>query len=126
MSHRFYKCNICGNIYEVVEDSGCQVTCCGIPMEEIIPGAVDASEEKHVPSVTQNGNEVRVIVGDTLHPMLSDHYIEWISIDTREGIQRKELLPESAPEASFLLTDDDELLSVYAYCNLHGLWKTEL
>lgn len=126
MSHRFYKCNKCGNIYEVVKDSGCQVFCCGVPMEEIIPGAVDASEEKHVPVVTQEDNTVRVVVGEALHPMAGDHYIEWISIDTREGIQRKELSPEAPPEASFLLSGDDELVSVYACCNLHGLWKKEV
>ena len=126
MSHRFYNCNKCGNIYEVVEDSGCRVSCCGIPMEEIIPGAVDASEEKHVPVILQDGSRVRIVIGEILHPMGSDHYIQWISIDTKEGIQRKELSPESAPEASFILTEDDELISVYAYCNLHGLWKKEV
>lgn len=126
MSHTFYKCNKCGNIYEAVEDSGCQVSCCEIPMEEIIPGAVDASEEKHVPVIIQNDNNVKIVVGEEAHPMLSVHYIEWISIETTEGIQRKELLPESAPEAEFVLTESDELVAAYAYCNLHGLWKKEL
>ena len=126
MSHRFYKCNKCGNIYEVVKDSGCQVSCCGIPMEEIIPGAVDASEEKHVPVVTEDGSKVKIRIGSEKHPMVTDHYIEWISIDAKEGIQRKDLSPESEPEAVFFLGEDDELINAYAYCNLHGLWKTEL
>lgn len=126
MSHRFYKCNKCGNIYEVVNDSGCQISCCGIPMEEMIPGAADASEEKHVPVITENGNQVKIIVGAVNHPMISEHYIEWISIDTKEGIQRKDLSPESEPEAVFYLSEDDELIAAYAYCNLHGLWKKEV
>ncbi|MGI6205382.1 MAG: desulfoferrodoxin family protein [Anaerovoracaceae bacterium] len=125
MPQRFFKCHKCGNIYAVVEDSGCRVSCCGSPMEEIIPGAVDASEEKHVPVIEQDGQKVTIKVGSAVHPMTSEHYIEWISIETKEGNQRKVLEPESAPEASFVLTDDDELLAAYAYCNLHGLWKTE-
>lgn len=126
MSQRFYKCNKCGNIYAVVEDKGCRVSCCGVPMEEIIPGAVDAAAEKHVPVVSQEGSTVTVKVGDVPHPMISEHYIEWISIETKEGNQRKLLNPESEPEAKFALTDDDELIAAYAYCNLHGLWKKDL
>ena len=123
MNQKFYRCNHCGNIVAFVKESGVPVVCCGEKMAEIIPGTVDASREKHVPVYSVEGNIVRVNVGAAEHPMLPEHFIEWVSIQTKQGNQRKELHPGEKPEVCFALCDGDEVEAVYAYCNLHGLWK---
>ena len=123
MNQKFYRCNHCGNIVAFVKESGVPVVCCGEKMTEIIPGTVDASREKHVPVYSVEGNIVRVNVGAAEHPMLPEHFIEWVSIRTKQGNQRKELHPGEKPEVCFALCDGDEVEAVYAYCNLHGLWK---
>ena len=123
MNQKFYRCNLCGNIVAFVKDSGVPVVCCGENMTEIIPGTVDASLEKHVPVYSEEGNIVRVSVGAVEHPMLQEHFIEWVSIQTKQGNQRKELCPGDKPEVCFALCEGDEVEAVYAYCNLHGLWK---
>ncbi|MCI5939385.1 MAG: desulfoferrodoxin family protein [Bacilli bacterium] len=123
MEQRFLKCKHCGNIVAVVKDNKGVITCCGEPMQELIPGVVEASKEKHIPVYHVEGNVVSVEVGSVTHPMQEEHYIEWISIHTKQGNQRKCLKPNDKPEAKFALSDGDEVLSVYAYCNLHGLWK---
>ncbi len=123
MKQVFYRCNHCGNIVAFVKASGVPVVCCGEKMTEIIPGTVDASREKHIPVWSVDGNIVHVSVGSVEHPMLPEHYIEWISIETKQGNQRKELRPGEKPEACFALCEGDEVEAVYAYCNLHGLWK---
>jgi superoxide reductase len=91
-------------------------------MAELIPGSVDASLEKHVPVITVDGNTVTVEVGSVAHPMIEEHYIEWIYLETTNGGQRKALKPGEAPKATFALTDGAPV-SAYAYCNLHGLWR---
>ena len=121
---KFYRCEICGNIITKLNDSGVPVVCCGKPMTELVPGAVDAAQEKHVPAVTVSGNKVTVQVGEVEHPMLDEHYIEWIAIRTTFGNQRKALKPEQAPKAQFALLPGEELVEAYAYCNLHDLWKS--
>ena len=123
MKQVFYRCNHCGNIVAFVKASGVPVVCCGEKMTEIIPGTVDASREKHIPVWSVEGNIVHVTVGSVEHPMLPEHFIEWISIETKQGNQRKELRPGEKPEACFALCEGDEVEAVYAYCNLHGLWK---
>ena len=123
MKQVFYRCNHCGNIVAFVKASGVPVVCCGEKMTEIIPGTVDASREKHIPVWSVDGNIVHVSVGSVEHPMLPEHFIEWISIETKQGNQRKELRPGEKPEACFALCEGDEVEAVYAYCNLHGLWK---
>ena len=123
MEQRFLKCKHCGNIVAVVKDNKGVITCCGEPMQELIPGVVEASKEKHIPVYHVEGNVVSVEVGSVTHPMQEEHYIEWISIHTKQGNQRKCLKPNDKPEAKFALSDGDEVISVYAYCNLHGLWK---
>lgn len=120
---KFFKCEHCGNIITYVKNSGVPVVCCGEKMKEIIPGLVDASKEKHVPEVKIEGNKVIVKVGSVAHPMIKEHYIEWISILTKHGTQLKKLIPGENPEACFYLCEGDEIEEVYAYCNLHGLWK---
>lgn len=123
MEQKFYICSHCGKIIAVVKDSKVPVMCCGQKMEEIIPGSVDAATEKHVPVYTVESNIVTVKVGDVEHPMLPEHYIEWVSLQTKQGNQRKALKPGDKPQICFALCDGDEVEAVYAYCNLHGLWK---
>lgn len=125
MAQKFYKCAHCGNIIAFVEDKGVPVMCCGQKMEEMIPGTTDAAQEKHVPVIAVEGNKVTVSVGEVEHPALEEHYIQWISIETKEGNQRKVLKPGKAPKAVFALSEGDELIAAYEYCNLHGLWKAE-
>ena len=123
MEQRFFACEICGNIIAMVKPSGVPVVCCGKPMKQIVPNTTDAAQEKHVPVWSKEGNLVKVQVGSVAHPMIPAHYIEWVSLQTKAGNQRKALAPEQAPEVTFALTDGDEVEAVYAYCNLHGLWK---
>ena len=109
---KFYICPHCGNISEMVHDTGVSLHCCGEKMTELIPGSVEASGEKHIPAVTVSAAYVDVNVGSVNHPMEPVHWIEWVQLVTDKGIQ-------------FLL-DGEKPLAVYAYCNLHGLWKTDL
>lgn len=125
MKQNFLICPHCGKIVATVKGSARPTVCCGKEMVALIPGAVDASKEKHVPIVRQEGNLVNVHVGEVLHPMTPEHSIEWISVETLYGNQRHELSPGDAPTATFALTEGDELKAVYAYCNLHGLWMTK-
>ncbi|WP_276929787.1 desulfoferrodoxin family protein [Herbinix luporum] len=122
---KFFICKHCGNIIEKVVDSGVLTVCCGEEMEELVANTVDAAKEKHVPSVTIEDNIVRVEVGEVLHPMEEKHYIMWIYLHTKKGIQRKDLQPGQEPKAVFAL-GDDEVIAVYEYCNLHGLWKKDI
>ena len=94
-------------------------------MEELIPGAVEASGEKHIPAVSVENGVVSVNVGSVNHPMEDVHWIEWVQLVTEKGIQRRYLNPGEAPNVKFYL-GDDKAVAVYAYCNLHGLWKSEL
>ena len=123
MEMKFYRCSVCGQIVAIVKKSGVPVSCCGKPMEEIIPGTSDGTVEKHVPVYEVKNNIVTVNVGSVDHPMLPEHYIEWIAIKTKFGNQRKQLKPGDEPKACFSICDGDEVEEVYAYCNLHSLWK---
>ena len=123
MEQRFFVCETCGNIIAMVKPSGVPVMCCGKKMKEIVPNTTDAAQEKHVPVWSREGNLVKVQVGSAAHPMVAAHYIEWVSLQTKAGNQRKALAPDQAPEVTFALTEGDEVEAVYAYCNLHGLWK---
>ena len=123
MEMRFYRCETCGQMVAVVKKTGCDVFCCGKPMQEIVPGTTDAAAEKHVPVYEVKDHIVTVTVGAVEHPMLNAHYIERIAIQTKQGNQRKALKPGDAPKACFALCEGDEVEAVYAYCNLHSLWK---
>ena len=92
-------------------------------MTELVPNTTDAAQEKHVPVVTVDGSTIHVRVGSADHPMTEEHLIEWIFVETKQGGQRKALSAGDAPAADFALTGGDEAVAVYAYCNLHGLWK---
>ena len=122
---KFYKCSACGTIVAAVEENCGPVHCCGKAMEVLEPNTVDAAVEKHVPVVQVNGRTVTVTVGSVEHPMLEAHYIQWILLETQEGRQRKALKPGDRPTANFALTEGDEVIAAYEYCNLHGLWKSE-
>ena len=124
MATKFYKCNRCGNVVEKVVDSNVPVVCCGEKMEELIPNTVDASNEKHVPVVTRlDDNHIKVEVGSVPHPMLPEHHIAFIYVETESGGIRINL--KDKPEA-VVCTCSEKPIAVYEYCNLHGLWKTEL
>ena len=123
MKQRFFRCSHCGNIIAKVHDSGVPVICCGEPVVEIIPSTTDASTEKHIPVYIVENNIVKVNVGSIEHPMSEEHYIEWISLQTSAGNQRKFLNPGDKPEVTFALCDGEEIEAVFAYCNLHSLWK---
>ena len=123
MATKFYKCNHCGNVVEKVVDSKVPVVCCGEKMEELIPGTVEASHEKHIPVYRVENNKVYVEVGSVEHPMIPEHFIEWVAVQTKFGNQRRLLTPNTAPKVEFALVEGDEVVAVYAYCNLHGLWK---
>ena len=125
MEMKFYRCTHCGQIVAIVKKTGVPVICCGEPMKELIPGTTDAAAEKHVPSFEVKGDVVEVTVGSVEHPMLEEHYIEWIAVQTKQGNQRKSLEPGEPPKACFRICDGDEVEAVYAYCNLHSLWKAE-
>ena len=120
---KFYRCAHCGNIVTFVHSAGVPVMCCGQKMTELVPGTVDAAVEKHVPVVEVNGTRVEVKVGSVAHPMLPEHSIQWIAVETNQGSHIKYLQPGQAPEASFALSQGETVAAVYEYCNLHGLWK---
>lgn len=120
---KFYICEHCGNIVEHIRESGVSVMCCGQKMTELIPGTSDGAHEKHVPVVTVDGDKVMVEVGAMEHPMVENHYIQWIAIETTRGSQRVNLQYTDKPKAEFKLADGEVLVAAYEYCNLHGLWK---
>ncbi len=123
MEQKFYICEHCGNIAAMIRDCGVPIYCCGEKMKKIEYGVTEASGEKHIPVYTIDGKTVTVNVGSLEHPMEKEHYIEWICLETENGVQYKILKPEQKPLARFALSDDDKVKSVYAFCNKHSLWK---
>lgn len=120
---KFYLCEKCGNEIEMVYSSGVTPVCCGTKMTELIAGTVEASREKHIPVYSVNNNVVEVNVGSIDHPMVEEHFIEWVVLETNKGVQRKHLKAGDAPHTNFVIASDENVVSVYAYCNLHGLWR---
>lgn len=116
-----YKCEICGNIVEVLNEGKGELVCCGKPMKLMEENTVDASYEKHVPAVEKTDEGVLVKVGSAVHPMEEKHYIEWIEVIADNKVYRQDLKAGEAPEAEFNIKSDNMI--VRAYCNLHGLWK---
>ena len=123
MELKFFRCNHCGNIIVKIKDSSVPVVCCGENMQELVPGTTDAAVEKHLPVYEVNGSSVSVTVGSVLHPMLPEHSINWICLQTNKGFQLKYLNRGEEPKAVFALADGEKVEAVYEYCNLHGLWK---
>ncbi|MBR5969088.1 MAG: desulfoferrodoxin [Lachnospiraceae bacterium] len=122
----FFKCAKCGKIVGMIQNSACPTMCCDEEMKEMKAGTSDGAAEKHVPVVAVDGTKVTVDVGSVAHPMQEEHWIQWVALETKQGMQRKVLNPGDAPKAVFAITEDDAPVSVYEYCNLHGLWKTDL
>lgn len=122
---RFMICKHCGNIVGFIKDKGTPLTCCGEPMKELKANTTDGATEKHVPDVKFENGKLKVQVGSTLHPMLPEHYIEWIAVVTENGTQRVSLAPGEEPVAEFCI-DVPAGAEVFEYCNLHGLWKVTL
>ena len=121
---KFYLCKHCGNFVGMIRNTGVPIICCGEPMQELVPNSTEAATEKHLPVIAVDGNTVTVTVSSVEHPMLEEHYIEWIYLETEKGGQRKALKPGEKPVATFTL-NDDKVVAAYAYCNLHGLWETK-
>ena len=122
---KFYICEHCGNIVTKLDDSGVPLVCCGSKMTELRAGVVEASREKHIPVVTVEEGKVIATVGSVGHPMSEEHSIEWLWLETDRGGMVKYLAPGEEPRAVFALADEKPI-AVYAYCNLHGLWKAEI
>jgi len=120
-AREIYKCDICGNIVEVVHNSGGTLVCCGQPMTLKLENTQDAAVEKHVPVIEKIEGGIRVMVGAVEHPMTVEHHIEFIEVHTENKVYRKFLKPGEKPVAEFLI--EEEVLFVREYCNLHGLWK---
>jgi len=116
-----YKCEVCGNIVEVLHAGDGDLACCGQEMKKMDEQTADQTTEKHVPVVEKESDGLKAIVGSTLHPMEEKHYIEWIEIITEKGVTRKILKPGEKPEAFF--KDVEGLEKTREYCNIHGLWS---
>lgn len=122
--NQVYRCSVCGNIVEVVHQAGGTLVCCGKPMELLKANSKDAAVEKHVPVIEKIEGGYRVQVGSTLHPMLPEHYIEWIELHAGNYVMRRHLEPGEQPVATFMTDATD--VTAREYCNLHGLWKGDL
>ncbi len=124
-NNKFYVCEKCGNTVGMIHASGVPMMCCGQKMTALEAGVVEASREKHIPVVSVEGSTVTVTVGSVEHPMSAEHSILWVYLETDKGGQRKCLEVGAAPTVTFALADEKPV-AVYAYCNLHGLWKASV
>lgn len=122
---KLYRCDLCGNLIWMVKDAGVVPMCCGEEMTPVIANTVDAAVEKHVPVLCRKGKKVKISVGTMPHPMTQAHHISYIVLVTDKGLYIHELLPGDLPETRFKICAEEEVLAAYAWCNLHGLWKTE-
>jgi superoxide reductase len=123
---KFYKCAKCGSVVVKLNPIGCTPSCCDEPMQELRVGTVDAAQEKHVPVVAEKDGKVYVQIGSVAHPMVEDHWIEWVYLLTDKGGSFHFLKPGDEPKTVFSILEDEVVLEVYAYCNKHGLWKADL
>jgi len=117
-----YKCEVCGNIVEVLHLGGGELVCCGQPMKLVVENSIEASKEKHIPVIEVIPNGVKVKVGSIAHPMEEKHFIEWIEVNVDGKVCKKFLKPGDAPEAEFCVSGAK--VAARAYCNIHGLWKS--
>ena len=122
---KFYRCSRCGNLVHMVEDKGVTPVCCGLPMTLLTANTTDAAGEKHLPVVTPLDKQIKVTVSTVEHPMTPEHHISWIFVETKQGNLLKYLPVDQKAEAVFDVAIED-VVAVYEYCNLHGLWKTEV
>ena len=126
MKRKFMLCNICGNLIEMINDSGVTPVCCDEDMHEIIPMNEEERGEKHIPVVKQDGLNVKVEIGEIKHPMESFHHIKWIYIETNKRMIRFDLDITNDPECEFKLNENEIIKNVYSYCNIHSLWVKRL
>ena len=124
-NQKFYICKTCGNLVGKIDNGGVPMMCCGEEMEELVPHMQDGAREKHLPVYTLTDNVLEVSIGEVAHPMSEEHNISWVYVETQNGGQRKILNVNSEPTVKFSLVEDKPV-SIFAYCNLHGLWKTEV
>ena len=124
---KFYRCSICGNILGQIKNGGGNLVCCGKPMDVMVANSVDASLEKHVPYAERVDGQLKISIGTAPHPMAEEHFIEWVAVCTDKGTQRIALVPGQEPVVYVCDADPEERkTTIYAYCNLHGLWKTTI
>ena len=123
---KFFVCKHCGNMIGLLHDAGVPMMCCGEKMVELVPNTTDGAHEKHVPVAAVEGNKVVVNVGSVDHPMVPEHWIQWVYLETDKGGHRKVLNPGEKPHLVFALTEDERPVAVYEYCNLHGLWVMKM
>lgn len=126
MAVKFYECTSCEAIFALLSHTKDKTICSESTLKEAKSGTTDGAQEKHVPVVKADGTHVTVLVGEAEHPMLEEHYIEWIAIETETGMQIKYLTPDGKPHAEFILTEHEKPVAAYEYCNIHGLWKKEI
>ncbi|MCE2615509.1 MAG: desulfoferrodoxin family protein [Phocaeicola sp.] len=126
MTIKFYKCRHCGNVITKLVDSTVPVVCCGEKMTELVPNTSDGAGEKHVPVISVNGNVVDITISTVQHPSVPEHFIQFIVLETSNGFQIRNLSAGDTPKASFVIKEDEKVVAAYEYCNLHGLWKSEL
>ena len=119
----YLRCEICGNVIGMIEDSGVPMECCGQEMTPLVPNTVDAAAEKHVPAIDFVGDLLKVRIGEVKHPATAGHHIVWIAVAQGARTQRVVIEVGAPPKADFVV--DDGEFTVYAYCNLHGLWALE-
>ena len=119
---KFYQCKHCKQIAVKELDKGVKLFCCGEAMEELVPNTHDGATEKHVPVVQLNGNKVIVTIGEVIHPMTEAHLIEFVVLETNKGMYVHHFNHTDQPITEFIISDDEEVIKVYEYCNLHGLW----
>lgn len=119
-----FKCQVCGNMVDLVHVGGGTLVCCKQPMTEQVESTADTALEKHVPFIAKTDSGYLVKVGETIdHPMMEAHYIQWIELHTNQAVYRKFLSPGDAPQAEFILGSNEEVTAAREFCNLHGLWK---
>ncbi|WP_432766931.1 desulfoferrodoxin [Thermoclostridium caenicola] len=118
----FYRCEKCGNFVALLKEGGGTLVCCDQEMTRLEANTTDASKEKHVPAITRENGKIKVAVGSTLHPMVPEHYIEWIALVSGNRVEFRYLKPGEEPIAEF---EGAESGTVYEYCNIHGLWKAD-
>ncbi len=122
-SLEIYKCELCGNVVEVLHAAGGELVCCGKPMKHLAENTVDAAKEKHVPVIEKTADGIKVTVGSVAHPMDPDHYIEFIECIGDKGVTRVDLKPGAKPEAVFKCGCSK--FTVREYCNKHGVWQAQ-
>lgn len=122
---KFYICRHCGNLVQMIHDSQVPMICCGEKMTELKANTSDGAGEKHLPVIHLEDGAININVGEVDHPMIPEHFIQWVYVETNKGGYCYNFQPNEEPNVSFSIPDE-EVIAVYAYCNLHGLWMTKL